>query len=308
GLTILCIILLILTPFAFTNRYYLGIFITAMIYSIYAASWDFLTGFLGQASFGHSIFWGVAGYGYAFFVYYMSFPWWIALIIGPLIAVLFGVLIGAPVLRLKGPYLALATLAFSLILFTLFSMGNLKDIFWGSEGISGYPPISSNISIIYYIILGLFIICFILMIAIGRSNLGTIFKSIRDDDIGAKASGINLTKYKIIGFMISALFAGVAGSLMALYNRGVNPSGAYGSLQSFYAIIMASIGGVGTITGSALGAFLFICLGELLRDFAQYALLIFSIIFILIVRFADEGILKPVVENLKDLWDLVVGK
>jgi branched-chain amino acid transport system permease protein len=314
GLTILSVILMSILPLASQRTDILGLFINIMIFTIFAGSWDFLAGFTGQVSFGHSIFFGIASYGVSYFIVYLNFVWWISLIIGVCIAILAGLLIGIPCLRLKGPYLALGTLSFSFILLSLFSMGELKDIFWSTEGITGVTPISENILIVYYVNLIFVIASLIIMIQIGKSNFGTILKSIRDDERSSEASGINISKYKIYAFMISALFAGIAGTLYALKNRGTNPSGAYGSIISFYAIIMASIGGIGTIAGSALGAFLFWFLDEFLKyiitdpSLAAMSVLIFATILIIIIRFAEQGIMKPLIERLKDLWDLLIGR
>ncbi|MFX0012583.1 MAG: branched-chain amino acid ABC transporter permease, partial [Candidatus Hermodarchaeota archaeon] len=307
-------------------KYILGIFITFMIYTIFAASWDFLAGIVGQVSFGHAMFMGVSGYITAYFVKYFTLPWWASLISGAIIAVLFGMIIGVPALRLKGPYLALGTLAMSLILYQLFLMGNMA-IWWeaqfgtqlfGAEGVSGVPPITLNPSVEY--IITFLIMCAILLFLthLVKSNLGTIFKAIRDDETGTGASGVSTTKYKIIAFMISSFVAGIAGALFTLHFRGVNP-GIFQPLYSFYAIIIAALGGLTTISGAALGAFIFIFLGEVLRYVEDLALggivgefmeplFIFSVFLILVIRFAEHGILRPALERIKDLWDALLGR
>jgi len=151
-----------------------------------------------------------------------------------------------------------------------------------------------------------------------KSNIGTVFKAIRDDETGTSASGINTTKYKILAFLISGFFAGIAGGLYALRFSGVNP-GVFQPLYSFYAIIMAAVGGIASISGAALGAFIFVFLGEILRllgDIPQLAvfggfvepIFIFSILLILIIRFAEQGVLKPMLERLQNMWDLLLGR
>ena len=326
-LTVLCLIGLILIPFS-GNDYIIGIFNTFMIFTIFAASWDFLAGFVGQVSFGHAIFLGIAGYTTAFTIRFLNFPWWLALLLGAVIAVLFGLIIGVPALRLKGPYLALGTLAMSLILYQIFLMGTLAilwestfpgTILFGTDGIGQIPPISQNEAISYFVFFLIMCTSMIILTHLGKSKLGTIFKSIRDDETGAKASGINTTRYKILAFMISGFFAGIAGGLYTIRLTGVNP-GSFQALYSFYAIIMASVGGIATISGSALGAFIFVFLGEMLRllgdnpsiseMFGGFTepIFIFSVILILIIRFAEHGLLKPILEHLQDVWDLVLGR
>jgi len=149
--------------------------------------------------------------------------------------------------------------------------------------------------------------------------MGTIFKSIRDDEIGSQASGINTTKYKIIAFVISAAFAGLAGGLFAMYNRSVNPL-VYQPLYSFMVLIMTALGGIATITGSVLGAFTFIILGEVLSDLSSLdptnpvlsafttPAFVFSLLLIIIIRFVSKGILSVALEKLKDGWDLLLGR
>ena len=314
ALTLFVLLSLLILPFLSQNenftRVFLRQFTLAMIFSIFAASWDLLTGISGQISFGHAIFFGIAGYICAYLISYQSFPIWIALIIGALGAVFFGLIIGVPCLRLKGPYLALGTLAFSLVLLKLFLMGSLADIFFGSEGISGLPKIASDPVVEYLILLILMVVTFISIIQISKSKFGTILKSIRDDETGADASGINTTRFKVYAFMLSALFAGIAGSCYALFATAVNPTGNFGSVISFYAILMASLGGLTTIRGSALGAFFFIFLEySLIMAGAEiYVNLIFAVILILVVRFSEGGILKPILERIKDLWDVLLGR
>ncbi len=342
--TLVCLIGLFIIPFITTNTYILGIFYTFMIYTIFAASWDFLAGYVGQVSFGHAIFLGVAAYVTAYTTRFIPLafwdfstsqwviigpmPWWITLLLGAFIAVLFGLIVGIPSLRLKGPYLALGTLAMSLILYEIFKMSSLGTLWsnlfpgtvlFGTNGIGQVPPISQDPIIQYIIIFLIMCTAMAFLTHLVKSNTGTIFKAIRDDETGTKASGINTTKYKIIAFMISGFIAGIAGSLWSLRISGVNP-GIFQPIYSFYGIIMAAIGGIATISGSALGAFIFVFLGEFLRLLGDNPnitgaiggfvepIFVFSIILILIIRFAEHGILQPALERLQNVWDLVLGR
>lgn len=306
GLTVVCVIGLFLMPLVSTSPYILGIFMLAMIYSIFSASWDLLAGFVGKISFGQAIFFGLSGYVVGALMLFYTYPWWLALIVGAIFSALIGLLIGGITLRLKGPYLALGTMVISIILQKLFALYQLKPILGGDEGLSGIPALSSSSVVTYYVILLFMIFSLILMLKITKINLGTIFKSIRDDETGADASGINTVKYKIIAFVISAVFAGIAGGLFVMYNRAINPL-VFQPLYSFYALVMAALGGIATISGSALGAFIFVFLGEFVRDLTD-PLFIFSIILILIIRFASEGILQSALERLKNFWDILIGR
>ncbi len=322
GLTIFCVIGLSLFPLVSTNTYVLKVFMLAMIYSIYAASWDLLAGFTGKVSFGHAIFLGISGYVIAELLVTYHLHWAIAIWISLLVAVLLGLAIGYMTLRMKGPYLALATLVIGIIFRQVFGLWDLKPILHGDEGIPGVPSISPIATVSYYVVFIFMIVSIIIMIRLTKSNLGTILKSIRDDERGSESSGINTTKYKVIAFMISALFAGLAGALWAMYNNAINPL-IYQPLYSFYALIMVALGGLATISGGALGAFIFVFLSEalvfiseflsnipffaFLVDFAE-PLFIFSILLILIIRFASEGVLKPALEHLRDFWLVLLGR
>jgi branched-chain amino acid transport system permease protein len=274
-----------------------------MILAIFAASWDLLAGFAGQVSFGHSAFFGIAGYITAALIKFFNQHWAIALIAGAAVAVLFSLLIGIPCLRLRGPYLALGTLAFSLILYNLFLTGTYLG---GTEGISGLPG-SGDTFVIFYAIAAFMGVSLIVMRVIADSRLGTVLKALRDDEVCADASGINTTVYKLIAFMISGFFAGIAGGLFVLDTTAVNPA-VFQPLYSFYAIIMASIGGIATIFGSIIGAFLYVILSELLRPLAAASLLIFATLLILIIRFAEEGVMNPFLEKVQELWDKIRGR
>ncbi len=302
SLTLFCLAGLLAIPLS-GSQYIAQIVITSMIMAIYAASWDLLAGFAGQMSFGHSAFLGISGYVTAAFVKFLGFNWVISLLAGTASAVLLSLVIGIPCLRLKGPYLALGTLAFSLILYNMFLTGTWLG---GTEGISALPS-AQNIFAIFYAIAAFMIVSIVAMRVIVDSRLGTVLKAIRDDEVCADASGINTTIYKLIAFMISGFFAGIAGGLFVLNTTAVNPA-IYQPLYSFYAIIMASIGGIATIYGSIIGAFLYVLLGEYLRFLAETALLIFATLLILVVRFADQGVMNPFLNRLQEQWDKLRGR
>ena len=202
GVTIMCLVVLFCIPLLTQQVYYLEVVILAMIYSIFAASWDFLAGFTGQVSFGHAIFYGLSGYVTSAILVEVfnknSDWWWLALILGVLVSVGVGFIIGIICLRLKGPYLALGTMTIGLLLMNLFRIGPLKEYLWGDEGISGVPALNTNSNIVFFVTLILMIISITTMIHISKSNIGTIFKSIRDDETGSESSGINTTTNQLI--------------------------------------------------------------------------------------------------------------
>lgn len=326
GVILITLIFMSVIPLLLDEPLYYRTFMLAMIYTIYAASWDMLAGITGQVSFGHAAFFGIGGYACGAFVLFNSYNWFIALLIGGIYAVVFGLVIAIPSLRFKGPYLALGTLAFSLLLAQLFSMSSLKDIFYGENGI----PIILTFLLIdvkerYIFVLLIMIASVVIMLAISNSKLGTIFKAIRDDEISTEASGINVVKYKIIAFMISAFFAGIAGGIYVLDQTKADP-GLFAPIYSFYPVIMASLGGIALISGAAFGAYFFsimiIILDEIIdlltiagilppgfSDlFSYFGVFVFSIMLLLIVRFTERGLMEPFIKQSKSLWDLLLGK
>ncbi len=315
SLTLFCLVILTFLPFLSQDKefthYFLPQFTLAFIFAIFAASWDLITGITGQANFGHAIFFGIAGYiTGALLIDYTGMPLLFAIIMGIIVAVIFGLLIGIPSLKLKGPYLMLVTLTFGIILLKLFAMGSLADIFRGNEGIV-LPPLFNDPIVEYFILFISTIIVFIFLIQLSKSKFGTILKSIRDDEVGSDASGINTMKYKIFAFMLSAMFAGLAGIYFALHFQTVNPSGNLSLGISFTAILMASLGGIGTIKGSVVGAFFFVFLEFILLEIGfelNLVRILFAVILILVVRFAERGILAPIIEHLKELWDVLLGR
>ena len=331
GLILTCLVLVTIGPILIDQRVYYNAFITAMIFSIFAASWDLLCGVTGQVSFGHAAFFGIGGYACGALITTLGFHWFPAIIFGGIFAVLFGLIIAVPCLRLKGPYLALGTLAFSLLIYELFRMNGLEDLFWGEQGIIQiFPFLVMDIVERFLVILIFMIVCVVIMLAIFNSRLGTIFQAIRDDEVATEAAGIHTTKYKLIAFMISSFFAGIAGALYVLYFGSALPF-IFLPTQSFYPVIMTLLGGVALISGSVLGAYMFWVVTIVIEDlfvtlqidelltaifpavnfsdiFAIIAVLIFSIIMLLVTRFTKRGLLEPAIEKSKSVWDLVVGK
>ena len=322
GLTMLVFIGFVLFPMFQENISFVGIIYNIMIYAIFAASWDFLGGFSGQVSFGHVMFFGISGFWCATFMNYLNTPWWLSVLLAGVMMAILAFVLGLPLMRMHGPYFALGTMAISTIIQRIWMLSQLEPITGGLTGISVNPIPGNTVQVYYYIMLFM-IISIIVMIAIGKSKTGTIFKSIRDDHIASKASGINTTKYKIYALMISGFFAGIAGGLYVLRIGNVNSS-LFLPSESFKPIIMVMIGGLATISGAMLGAFIFFFIENLLKSlpdlafFAQNEFLVdiiinvqliaFAVIVIIIVRFAPNGILQPTIQKLKKLWDLLMGK
>ena len=280
-----CLILLLL-PLATSDTYTLRVLILASIFAIFAASWDLLSGFTGQMNFGHALFFGVAAYTSALINIHVGLPPPLTIPLGALAAVLAGLVIGIPCLRLRGPYLALATLAFPLILDGV--VRAVPSVTGGELGLSGIDPLSSSRVVSYYIAVVLMLVLGFIMWKISDSKTGILFHAIREDEVTARASGINTTKYKLLAFCLSGLFAGIAGGLYVHFVRIAGPS-TLELLLSFQAIIWAVFGGIATIYGPIAGVFILYPLTELLRVTSEIKMLVFAGIVLLVLLFMPEG-------------------
>ncbi len=287
-IALLFVLTLLLLPLITSEPYPLRIVILASIYAIFAASWDLLSGFTGQMNLGHALFFGVAAYTSAIINVNIGLPPWVTIPLGVLAAVLAGLVIGIPSLRLRGPYLSLATMAFPLILIgVVFAIPNITG---GELGISGRDPLSDSRLTVYYIAVPLMLILAFIMWKITDSKTGLLFHAIREDEVAARASGINTTRYKLMAFCLSGLFAGIAGGLYAHFEPVVDWS-TLGLFLSFQAIIWAVFGGIATIYGPIAGVFILFPLMEYLRDaLPEGRMLLFAIIVLLVLLFMPEGL------------------
>lgn len=277
----------LLMPVFSRNPYTIRIFTLTCIFAIFAASWDLLSGFTGQMNFGHALFFGVGAYCAALLNHYAQIPPLAGIPLGALAAVLTGLIIGLPCLRLKGTYLALTTLAFPIILIGIIMA--LPDLTGGENGISGLTRIARSKVLTYYIIAVIMLGLCTIMWAITDSNTGIIFHAIREDEVAVRASGINTTRYKLLAFCLSGFFAGIAGGLYAHYMRVVGPS-TLEPLMSFQVVIWCIFGGAITIYGPIGAVFLLFPLLEFLRFWEEFRTLMFACIIIIILLFMPNGL------------------
>lgn len=268
------------------NMYYLQILTIIGINIILAVSLNLITGFTGQLSLGHSAFMAIGAYAATLLYLKLNIPFLICLISGAIIAAFFGFIIGVPTLRLKGDYLAIATLGFAEITKNL--LLNMK-ITGGPMGLRGIPQ-KTNIFIVYG---SVFLVVYSLNKII-NSRVGKSFIAIREDELAAEAMGINTTYYKIISFSIGAFYAGIAGGLYAFFFRYINPS-EFGFSRSIEILCMVVLGGMGNMYGSILGATIITVLPELLRSvspaISQYRMVFYGLCLVILMIIRPEGIL-----------------
>ena len=283
-------LLLLVLPLFYDDPYVLRIITMTAIFAIFAASWDLLAGFTGQVNFGHAMFFGVGAYTSGLLSYHLGWTPWITVPSAAVVAMAVGVLVGIPCLRLRGSYLSLATLAFPLILIGI--LFAFPDFSGGELGISGLRRLMLGTVGNYYVAVVLMLVLCFGMWKIGDSNTGLIFHAIREDEVACRASGINTTRYKLLAFALSGLFAGISGALFAHYLRVAGPSSLEVAL-SFQAVIWGIFGGIATIYGPVVAVFLLYPLTEYLASFdmlKEFRLLIFAVIVLLVLLFMPQGL------------------
>jgi branched-chain amino acid transport system permease protein len=276
--------------------YYARILMLAGINIILAVSLNLINGFTGQFSIGHAGFMAIGAYTSAYLTVYHGQAWerslgggtfahvlvfLIAILAGALAAALAGLIVGIPSLRLRGDYLAIVTLGFAEIIRIVIL--NI-DTVGGATGfaVPGYTN--------FIWVGGFAVITIVTVYNIVHSDTGRALVSIREDELAAEAMGVNTTRYKVLAFVISSSFAGIAGVLFGHYTQFLSTND-FQFIRSFEIIIMVVLGGMGSITGSILGALVITILPELLRGFSEWRLVIYSALLILIMLTRPQGVL-----------------
>ncbi len=249
-------------------EYFLHILVITGIYVILTLSLNLVVGYTGLAALGHAAFSCVGAYTSALLALNYGVSPWLGLIAGACVAAVLGVVIGAPSLRLRGDYLALATFGLGVIVYSVAK--NWVAVTRGPMGLPGIPGFSvfgAEISAVwsYLILVAVFVVLTYLVIRrIVRSPFGRILRAIRDDELAALAMGKNVDKHKIIVFVVGAFFAGIAGSLYAHYITFIDPS-SFTVMESITILLMVVFGGMGSLGGSFVGAAVLVIFPELLR-------------------------------------------
>jgi branched-chain amino acid transport system permease protein len=281
------------------SPYILQVICLAGINIILAVSLNLINGFTGQFSIGHAGFMAIGAYASAFVTVTfgdrvrsaLSFlPMEVrndallvvSLAVGAILAAIAGFVVGVPSLRLRGDYLAIVTLGFGEII-RVFILN--IDAVGGARGFSGIPKLANFFWIYLFAALTILIVYRVV-----RSSFGRTLIAIREDEIAAEAMGVDTTRSKVISFVISSAMAGVGGGLFGHYLMYLHTN-SFTFIKSIEIIIMIVIGGLGSITGSVVGAVLYISLTEGLREFAQYRMVLFSLLLIIIMIVRPQGIL-----------------
>ncbi len=296
-IAIIFFVALFIFPLITDSTYYLYILTISNLLVIFAVSWDLLSGYSGQVNFGHALFFGVSAYSVALLNKYFGLQPWATIPIGTLVATGVGVLTCFPALRLRGPYLSLLTMAFPLMLMGLVMA--FRKWTGGEFGIPGLPALAATKVGEYYICLIVMTVSVLIMWKLTDAGskyvrTGLIFHAIREDEIAARASGINTINYKILAFVINGFFAGLSGALYA-HILGTVGLSSLSMVMSFRAIIYVVFGGIVSIYGAVVGVYTLQTLLQFLgvggtTFIGENQILIMAIIVILILLFMPEGV------------------
>ncbi|HEY8993691.1 MAG TPA: branched-chain amino acid ABC transporter permease [Lacunisphaera sp.] len=278
------------------DPYHLDVIIGIGINIILAVSLNLVNGYTGQFSLGHAGFMSVGAYlaaGISLFLgprllgeeggtaLQQGMMFLAALVVGGLGAALTGLAVGIPSLRLKGDYLALVTLGFGEIIRVIFQN---VEVLGGALGLNGIPAYTS-----IFWVLAVAAVTVFTTVCLVSSTYGRGFLAVRDDEIASEAVGLNTTRYKIVAFVIGAFFAGVAGGLYGHFKMTITPTG-FDFTKSIEIIVMVILGGMGNTLGVILAAILLTLLPELLRPIAEYRMIIYSLVLIVLMIVRPQGL------------------
>ncbi|HEY1931289.1 MAG TPA: branched-chain amino acid ABC transporter permease [Acetobacteraceae bacterium] len=270
------------------GAYFLGVFTTAYYFGVFAMSWDLLFGFAGEVNFGPTFMIGVGAYA-AGLMNNAGYSIPICLVAGTAAAVVSGLALALPALRLRGPYFGLITLVAVLLLLDLIVI--FASVTGGEIGMMVPDVLSISATVNYYYAFGFLVISAVILYGLSRSSLGLILQATGQDRIEAAALGFNVTKHKLAAFCVSAFFSGLAGGMVTFYG-GLASVDTVVSLAITVQIVIAVVfGGRRTILGAILGSIFLILAGELLRPIGQLNTFVVSAIALAVIIFFPDGAL-----------------
>jgi len=284
-------ICILLYPVLFPKSYWITVFIYVGIYGLIVVGYDLLLGYCGQISLGHNGLFAIGAYSTAIATRWLGWPPLAGMGIGVLVTCLISFLVGLPTLRLRGYYLAIATMGFAFIVESLVK----TEYFGGSSGITKIPAFSAlgytfeTDRSFYYLVWGIVFASVLLCLRIGGTALGRAMKAVHTDEEAATCMGVNVAKTKMQAFLLSAALAAVAGSLYAHYGGTIAPS-SFNIMVSVKLLLMLYLGGPGTIYGGVVGAFILFALPEFLGHLERLELALEGLVFMLILIFMPGGL------------------
>jgi branched-chain amino acid transport system permease protein len=271
---------------------------TVLLYIMLGLGLNIVVGLAGLLDLGYVAFYAVGAYSYALLNYHFGLSFWIALPIGALMGAVFGILLGFPVLRLRGDYLAIVTLGFGEIIRLV--LENWNDFSFGPSGIANISrpsffgidlPLRSSAIYLYFLIILLVLFTIFVVNRLQHSRIGRAWVALREDEIACQAMGIDKVKTKLAAFALGATWAGMAGVVFAAKTTFINPA-SFTFHESAMILSIVVLGGMGSIPGVILGALIFILLPEYLRAFSDYRMLLFGAIMVLMMVFRPQGLIS----------------
>jgi len=295
----LIVLFFLLFPFLFSS-YQINIMTTALIYVVLGLGLNIVVGFAGLLDLGYVAFYAVGAYSYALLNFHFGLNFWIALPIGAGFGALFGILLGFPVLRLRGDYLAIVTLGFGEIIRLI--LENWNAFSFGPSGIANIPRpsiwglemgLEDSIKFTYFLLLVLVCITIVAVNRLRDSRIGRAWLALREDEIACQAMGIDKTKTKLTAFALGATWAGMAGVVFAAKTTFINPA-SFTFLESAIILSIVVLGGMGSVIGVIIAALVLILLPEYLRAFENYRMLLFGAVMVSMMIFRPQGIIGSV--------------
>ena len=280
------------------STYQTNIMITALMYVVLGLGLNIVVGVAGLLDLGYVAFYAVGAYSYGLLNLHFGIGFWTALPIGALLAALFGILLGFPVLRLRGDYLAIVTLGFGEIIRLI--LENWNAFSQGPSGIANIPrpglfglemSLEWAINYLYYLMLCLVLFTVFVVNRLQHSRIGRAWFALREDEIACQAMGIDKTRTKLTAFALGATWAGMAGVIFAAKTTFINPA-SFTFLESAIILCIVVLGGMGSIIGVILAALLLILLPEYLRPLADYRMLAFGTVLVAMMIFRPQGLIS----------------
>ena len=286
-------------PFVF-SFYQTNIMITALIYVMLGLGLNIVVGLAGLLDLGYVAFYAVGAYSYALLNYHFGLGFWAALGIGGGLAAMFGILLGFPVLRLRGDYLAIVTLGFGEIIRLI--LENWNEFSFGPSGIANIPrpglfgidlDIEQSTIYIYFLMIAMTLFTILVVNRLQNSRIGRAWIALREDEVACQAMGIDKRKTKLMAFALGATWAGFAGVVFAAKTTFINPA-SFTIWESINVLCIVVLGGMGSIVGVIVGALTLILLPEYLRFLSEYRMLAFGTVLVMMMVFRPGGIVETV--------------
>lgn len=282
------------------DTYQSTIMISALIYVVLGLGLNISVGLAGLLDLGYVAFFAVGAYSYALLNYHFDLGFWTCLPVGGILGCLFGVILGFPILRLRGDYLAIVTLGFGMIIKVV--LENWSEFSFGPSGIANIDKpslfgIDMNLAgstiYIYYIMVALVVFTILITMRLRNSRIGRAWIALREDEIACVAMGIDMARTKLSAYALGAFWAGMVGVLFAAKTTFINPA-SFTFMESAIILSIVVLGGMGSILGVILGAFILILLPEYLRAFSEYRMLAFGAAMVLMMIFRPQGIISNI--------------